>query len=192
MRLVTGDGLGGAAPAGGGGPVRDGAVELGSPQVLAEAPALAGVLVDAVAGGASLGFLAPLTHEAATAWWRARAAAVANGRQAVWAARRGGEVVGTVLLTMAQAENGRHRAEVGKLAVRRDARGAGVGRSLLRAVERGAVARGVTLLVLDTETGSPAEGLYRSAGWSEVGSIPGFAAAPSGEPRATTVFYKAL
>ncbi|MYS48922.1 GNAT family N-acetyltransferase, partial [Streptomyces sp. SID6013] len=38
---------------------------------------LAGLLTDTVAGGASVGFLAPLGHEEAADWWRGRAAAVA-------------------------------------------------------------------------------------------------------------------
>ncbi|MEV5443327.1 GNAT family N-acetyltransferase, partial [Streptomyces sp. NPDC052644] len=60
------------------------------------------------------------------------------------------------------------------------------------AAEAGAAAAGLRLLVLDTETGSPAEGLYRSAGWSRAGTIPGYATDPAGEPRATTYYYKAV
>lgn len=41
---------------------------------------LAGLLTDTVEGGASVGFLAPLGHAEAVAWWRGRAADVAAGR----------------------------------------------------------------------------------------------------------------
>ncbi|MDV9196106.1 GNAT family N-acetyltransferase, partial [Streptomyces sp. Wh19] len=86
----------------------------------------------------------------------------------------------------------RHRAEVAKLMVRPSARGRGVGRSLLDAAERSAAGAGVTLLVLDTESGSPAERLYRSAGWTECGSIPDYAGDPAGVLRPTTLYYKAI
>ncbi|TXS34783.1 N-acetyltransferase, partial [Streptomyces sp. OR43] len=51
---------------------------------------------------------------------------------------------------------------------------------------------GVTLLVLDTESGSPAEWLYRSAGWTECGSVPDYAADPAGVLKPTTFYYKAV
>ncbi|MET7452918.1 GNAT family N-acetyltransferase [Streptomyces sp. NPDC005574] len=151
---------------------------------------LAGLLVDAVDGGASVGFLAPLDHRAAAAWWRERVGPVAAGRYAVWAAHDGTRVVGTVSLAFPDKPNSRHRAELVKLLVHRDARGRGLGRGLLRTAEHAAASAGVTLLHLDTETGSPAESLYRSAGWTRAGVIPDYAAEPGGALRPTTLFYK--
>ena len=87
--------------------------------------------------------------------------------------------------------NARHRAEVAKLMVRPSTRGQGLGRSLLAAAEGAAAEAGVTLLVLDTETGSPAERLYRAAGWTECGSIPDYAGDPAGDLKPTTFYYKA-
>jgi hypothetical protein len=62
----------------------------------------------------------------------------------------------------------------------------------MAALERHAQETGLTLLVLDTETGSLAETLYRRWGWSAVGSIPDFAVSPSGLLGGTTVMYKRL
>ncbi|MES4831987.1 GNAT family N-acetyltransferase, partial [Streptomyces anthocyanicus] len=91
---------------------------------------LAGLLADTVAGGASVGFLAPLTHAEAAHWWRGRAAAVAAGQLAVWVAREGERVTGTVSLALPDKPNSRHRAELVKLMVSRSVRGRGVGRRL--------------------------------------------------------------
>ncbi|MEU2109501.1 GNAT family N-acetyltransferase [Streptomyces sp. NPDC019507] len=156
------------------------------------APRLADLLLDAVDSGASVGFLAPLGRADAESWWHAHVPAVAEGGRVIWAARDGERVVGTVSVGFTAYPNGRHRAEIAKLLVHREARGRGLGRALLTAAEQGAAERGATLLVLDTETGSPAEGLYRSAGWTAAGVIPGFAADPAGTLRPTTLFYKQL
>ncbi|WP_234443266.1 GNAT family N-acetyltransferase [Streptomyces cellulosae] len=77
-----------------------------------------------------------------------------------------------------------------KLMMHREARGQGLDRRLLAVAERAAVAAGVTLLHLDTETDSPAERLYRTAGWTVAGVIPDYAANPSGALRPTTLHYK--
>lgn len=151
---------------------------------------LADLLVDTVDGGASIGFLAPLDRAAAVAWWKARVVAAATGQLAVWTARDGDRLVGTVTLAYPDKPNSRHRAELVKLMVHRDARGQGLGRALLAVAERAATEAGVTLLHLDTETGSPAERLYRSAGWTMAGVIPDYAANPSGVLRPTTLYYK--
>lgn len=163
---------------------------LGGPELLASVEELADLLTDTVAGGASIGFLAPLDRAEAVDWWRERAAAVSRGGLAVWVARAGGRVIGTVSLAFPDKPNSRHRAELVKLMVHRDGRGQGLGRGLLTTAEQAAVAAGITLLHLDTETDSPAETLYRSAGWIRLGAIPDYAAAPTGTLRPTTIFYK--
>lgn len=167
-----------------------GIAELTSAELLACAEGLTDVLADAVADGASVGFLKPLSRVQALKWWRARAAPVANGVLALWVARDEERVLGTVQVRFAEPANGAHRAEVAKLIVHRDARGRGLGRALLDVAEKGAAERGATLLVLDTRTGSAAERLYRRAGWTEAGVIPDYAADPDGELRPTTLFYK--
>ncbi|MBB5867161.1 GNAT superfamily N-acetyltransferase [Allocatelliglobosispora scoriae] len=161
-----------------------------TPDLLAE---LAEVLVDAVDDGASVGFVHPFGARDAADWWTRALGPVDDGTTLMWVARDDeGRVTGTVQAALEQMPNGRHRAEVKKLLVHRRSRGRGLGRALLAAAERGAEQAGATLLILDTETGSPAETLYRSSGWVEVGTIPFHAAKPDGELKATTYFYKYL
>ncbi|MET9758968.1 GNAT family N-acetyltransferase [Streptomyces sp. NPDC006372] len=163
---------------------------LDQTRLAASAGALADLLVDTVDAGASVGFLAPLDRAEALTWWEERSADVAAGRIALWAAYDGDRVLGTVSLAFPGKANSRHRAELVKLMVHRDTRGRGLGRRLLGVAEDAAAAAGITLLHLDTETGSPAEHLYRSAGWTAIGAIPDYAASPDGELRPTTIYYK--
>ncbi|KAF0646487.1 MULTISPECIES: GNAT family N-acetyltransferase [Streptomyces] len=166
---------------------------LDGPGVRAAADGLGALLADAVRDGASVGFLAPLGDAEAAGWWRDAAAQAEAGVRTVWAAHgAGGALLGAVTLVRATAPNQRHRGDIAKLLVHTSARGRGLGRALLAAAEEGAAGLGLTLLVLDTETGSPAEHLYRSAGWTRAGTIPGYAADPAGRPRPTTYYYKTL
>ncbi len=153
---------------------------------------LAEILVDAVDDGASVGFVTPFGQEAAAAWWRGQAPAVADGGLLVWVCRDAGRIVATIGLAPARKPNSRHRAEVSKLLVHRDARGRGLARALLATVETAAADAGVTLLVLDTRTGSAAERLYLTGGWTRFGVVPGYAADPDGSLRDCSFFYKPL
>ena len=165
---------------------------LSADELLAASDQFADLLVDVVDGGASLGFLAPLALADAAAWWESLAPAVGDGQLRVWAATEGGRIVGTVSLKPEFKANGRHRAEVTKLMVHRDARGRGVARRLLAEVESAAADTGLSLLVLDTQTDSPAERLYQAAGWTRAGIVPGYAADPAGVLHPTTIYFKAL
>ncbi|WP_329035143.1 GNAT family N-acetyltransferase [Streptomyces sp. NBC_00178] len=168
-------------------------VSVSGPELVTYADELATLLIEAVEGGASVGFLSPLDRTTAADWWRERAGAVESGSQQVWIARDGdARAVGTISLVRTALPNARHRAEVAKLVVAPSARGRGIGRALLTAVEEWAAAAGLTLLVLDTETGSDAERLYRSEGWTPCGSVPDYAADPYGTLRATTFYYRSL
>jgi GNAT superfamily N-acetyltransferase len=165
---------------------------LSAEALLATAGQFADLLVDVVEGGDSLGFLAPLDHAEAAAWWESLAPAVADGELTVWAAREGDRITGTVSLRGERKANGRHRAEVIKLMVLRAARGRGIARGLLAAVEGEAAERGLSLLILDTQTGSAAERLYRAAGWTAAGIVPGYATDTAGVPHPTTIYFKSL
>jgi ribosomal protein S18 acetylase RimI-like enzyme len=158
----------------------------------AAVPDLAALLLDAVDDGASVGFTSSLTSAQAEAWWQALAPDLTDERVALWAAHDGGRLIGTVQLRLETSPNGRHRAEMAKLLVHRAARGRGVARRLLATAEAFAAESGRTLLMLDTQTGSAAESLYRTAGWSVLGTLPDYAADPSGALRPTTFFHKSL
>ncbi|MCO5996951.1 GNAT family N-acetyltransferase [Actinoallomurus rhizosphaericola] len=165
---------------------------LSAAEYTARVPDLADLLLDAVAGGHSLGFVEPFERGAALDWWRARTPAVADGSLLVWACPGPRGVDGTVGLALESKPNGRHRAEVVKLMVHRDARGRGLGRALLATAERAAAELGAGLLLLDTETGSVAESLYTTAGWTRYGVVPDYASDPSGALRDCSFFYKRL
>lgn len=155
--------------------------------------ALAALLADAVDDGASVGFLAPIIGDELRNWWRSLTTAVGTGQVLIWAARaEDGTPAGTIQLQHPTKPNGRHRAEIAKLIVHRSARGRGLGRELLAVAERTAIDTGVSLLLLDTETGSGAEQLYQSDGWTLTGIVPGYAASPDGALSACSFFHKAI
>jgi GNAT superfamily N-acetyltransferase len=151
---------------------------------------LAEVLVDCVAGGASVSFMPPFEHEDAKAFFTKVAGEIARGETALVVARIDGRIVGTVQLGLALPPNQPHRADIKKLLVHRSARGRGIGMALMTAAEEAARARGRTLLVLDTALGDNAERLYTRAGWNRVGVIPGYALFPDGSPCDTVVLWK--
>jgi len=151
---------------------------------------LAEVLVDCVAGGASVSFMPPFEHEDGKAFFTKIAGEVARGEAALLVARVAGRIVGTVQLGLAMPPNQPHRADIRKLLVHRSARGRGVGMALMTAAEEAARARGRTLLVLDTALGDNAERLYTRAGWTRVGVIPNYALFPDGRPCDTVYFWK--
>jgi GNAT superfamily N-acetyltransferase len=150
---------------------------------------LADVLVDCVEGGASVGFLAGLRHEDARTWWRA---ALGAPEIVTWIALDAEGVAGVVRLQPAGQQDAPHRAGVHMVLVHRRARGRGVAAALLAQLEREALARGRWLLVLDTQTGSPAEAVYRRLGWQPAGVIPDHTLDPAGVPTPTTFFWKDL
>lgn len=150
------------------------------------------LLIDVVAHGSSVGFLRPLEHIEAGDYWREVFARVAKGLWLWVAEDAAGRVVGTVQLDRAGKANGRHRAEVQKLIVHSAARGRGIARRLMEAIETAARSDGRTTLHLDTEAASPAEQVYQRLGWQRVGEIPRFAADTDGELHATALYYKLL
>jgi GNAT superfamily N-acetyltransferase len=153
---------------------------------------LAAVLVDCVEGGASVGFMRPLTRERAIAFWHRIAPSVGAGERALLVAEDALGVCGTVQLVLSLPENQPHRADLTKMLVHRRARRRGVGAALLRAAEATARACGKTLLVLDAVTGGDGARLYERHDWVRVGDIPRYALMPDGAPCSTTVYYRVL
>ena len=155
---------------------------------------LADVLHAVVHGGAGVSFIVPFSRDDARAFWTdAVLPAVRARRRRLLVARLDRRIVGTVQLDPAWAPNQPHRAEVLKLLVHPDARRRGIARSLMLALEDLARRGGWTLLTLDTWTGQAGEQLYRSLGYTVVGSIPRFArgsTTPELEP--ATIMYKDL
>jgi GNAT superfamily N-acetyltransferase len=162
--------------------------ELDDPQV----EALTDVLVDCVEGGASVGFMHPLTRDRAKSFWRWTAHRVASGERAILIAEDAAGICGTIQMIMALPENQPHRAEVTKMLVHRRSRRQGVGSALLRATEGIARENGKNLLMLDAVTSGDAARLYEKLGWARVGDVPNFALMPDGASCSTTFYYRDL
>lgn len=165
---------------------------LDGPEARAQLDGLAEVLLDVVAGGASVSYMAPFSLDDARAAFDDFVTEVERGGRLLLAAFEGGRPIGTVQVVLALPPNQPHRGEIAKLLVHRTARRRGVAARLMEAAEAEARRVGKTLLVLDTVTGDAAERLYERLGWTRVGVIPGYALYPDGRPCSTTVFWKEL
>jgi ribosomal protein S18 acetylase RimI-like enzyme len=158
----------------------------------ASVPRLAEILVACVDTGASVSFLPPMAIQSAIDFYRAIAADVAGGQKILLAGWIDGVLAGTVTLSFATQQNQPHRADVQKLLVHPAARRAGLGRALMQCVEREAIGAGRSLLTLDTNQGEAGEALYRSLGWAEAGTIPGYSLNADRVPWPTVIFWKQL
>jgi GNAT superfamily N-acetyltransferase len=152
---------------------------------------LSEVLIDCVEGGASVGFMHPLTPERALKFWRRIADDVERGARALLVAEDAAGIVGTVQVVLEQPENQPHRADISKMLVHRRARRRGIGAALMRAAEDAARRAGKSLLVLDTASGD-ADRLYARLGWTLVGIVPDFALWPTGGFCSTRFYYRKL
>jgi GNAT superfamily N-acetyltransferase len=153
-----------------------------------EVEELAEILVGVVAAGASVGFIPPLDVAGAAAYWRR----VLQPGVVLLLAEADGRIIGTGQLELALRPNGRERAEVCKVLVHPDAQGRGIGRAIMAALESEARRSGRRLLHLDTAEGDRANRLYRRMGYTELGTIPGWAIGADGRARGTTIYFKQL
>jgi ribosomal protein S18 acetylase RimI-like enzyme len=153
---------------------------------------LSRLLEDAVAGGASIGFLHPMAKGEALAYWKSFLSALRSGETVLLVAKQGGRIVGAVQLNLETRPNANHRANISKLMVLTSARRGGIGRALMLAAENEAHRLGRTTLVLHTRVGDPSEALCRSLGWQRAGLIPEYARRPDGNLNTTAFYYKLL
>ncbi|KAH7328164.1 acyl-CoA N-acyltransferase [Stachybotrys elegans] len=146
-------------------------------------------------------FLPPLSHEKLLSWWKERIAEVNEGKRLIFilvteldpnVKPKGPEVMGAVMLSLPFSETGAFRANIEQLLVHKSFRGRGAARALMSTVESEAAKRGRTLLLLDAESGSLAEEVYKRLGYTEVGRIPRYAMSPAGDLRDATFFFKDL
>lgn len=166
--------------------------QLTAAEVPQHIDALADILLDCVAGGASVSFMAAFSRADAESFFATAHKGVQSGDRLLFAAFLDCRLVATVQLLTAMPPNQAHRADVAKLLVHTSARRHGIARRLMQHVEDASRLAGKTLLVLDTAAGGPAEKLYLSLGWTRVGAIPRYARYPDGSWCDTTVFYKHL
>ena len=160
-------------------------LQLDAESVERHADELAQLLLDAHESNMALGLAAPLTREVAADTWR-------NLSGVLLAAIEDGVVVGAVNLAPTTTPNGRHRAEIQKLAVRGDRRGAGIGAALLDAAAERARELGLRLLWLTTHAGTRSDSFYARRGWVRSGVIPEWSQAPDGRYATNAFFYLQL
>ena len=154
--------------------------------------ALTTLLVDTVAAGASIGWVNAPSAAAARQFWEGVLASAARGERQLWVVREGGAVLAAAQLVTAGPENGALRAEVCKVMTHPSARRRGLARQLMQQLEAEARTLGKRLLVLDTNTDSPAQRLYEQLGWTLCGVMPDYAIQADGRLGATSWMFKRL
>jgi GNAT superfamily N-acetyltransferase len=162
---------------------------LSAPEINEHSQDLAGLLIDSVDAGASMGFHPPLNIDRAQLFFADVGKSVGKGDAHLLGAFLDGRLVGSVQLKIEPKENGSHRAEVAKLLVHSSLRSQGMATELMNFLVEVARANKQSLLMLDTETGSAAEFLYRKLGWQELGVVPGHTLEKDGSPSSTTFFW---
>jgi GNAT superfamily N-acetyltransferase len=153
---------------------------------------LADLLIACVAHGASVGFLPPLSADAARAFWRRAASGVAKGTRIMLAGWVDGSFAGCVMLDLDTPPNQRHRAAVDMLLVQPALRRRGLARALMARLEAEATRAARTLLTLSAPADDPAAMLLRNDGWTEAGHIPGYARTADGTLSDSACFWKQL
>lgn len=154
--------------------------------------ALAEILIEVVAAGASVHFMHPLKREDADAFWDSALAAAARGERIILGAWDGSLLAGTVTLQLHCPPNQPHRGEIAKMMTRLSHRGRGIGTALLRAAEDIAVRHRRSLLVLDTARDEGAAAFYERQGYRLAGEIPDYAFRPHGALTATMIYWKRI
>src|SRR5690242_16285025 len=154
--------------------------------------ALGRLLVETVANGGSVSFMHPLPPAEAEAFWRDSLASAARGERIVLGAFDGDALIGTVTLLLSLPPNQPHRAEIAKMMTRASHRNRGAATALMHAAEQLAIARGRTLLVLDTAVDEGASGLYERLGFQLTGIIPDYALKPHGGLTGTMIYWKRI
>ncbi|CEJ16166.1 N-acyltransferase YncA [bacterium YEK0313] len=164
---------------------------LDAEAVRAQAAALAAVLVDCVANGASVSFMNPFGQAEGEAFFQGVADRVAGGEAVLVAGFLDGRIVGTAQLALDMPPNQPHRAEVRKMLVHHDGRRRGIAQAMLQRLEEEALARGRTLLLLDSANDTAIR-VYERGGWQRCGFVADFALLPDGGYCDTTFLTKVL
>lgn len=146
------------------------------------------ILADLVAHGAALGWVEPPARADVAELLDRVCAAARAGDGALFLAYIGERLAGLGYWLRYARPTHRPHADLEKVAVARDAQGAGVGRRLTMALVDSARAAGVEVLTLDARGDNDnALHLYRTLGFREYGRLPDFVAV--GERRYDKVFY---
>jgi ribosomal protein S18 acetylase RimI-like enzyme len=155
------------------------------------APALAALHEDAFRAGMALGMLESIGRDGLERAYR-EAVATLDDDRALVVAELGGEIVAMAQVTRSSAMNAEHRAEIQRVVVADAARGRGVGRELMAAIERAAGELEITLVWLTTHDASDACAFYEAIGYVRMGVMPDYSRRPDGTPAAAAFYFKEL
>ncbi len=153
---------------------------------------LSQLLSNCVDNDSSIGFLPPLSIKQADTYWQTVEQAIEQQSKVLLMMASQTKILACVQLALVTKANGLHRAEVEKLMVDKSARGQGLAKKLMSALEDKAQQLSRSLIVLDTRKGDPASSLYLKFGYQIAGEIPSFALSASGSLVTTVYFYKEL
>ena len=156
------------------------------------APALARLHEDAFRAGMALGMLESIGPEPLEHSYREVVAALDERERLLLVVEQEGAILGMAQLARSGAMNAEHRAEVQRVAVADNARGNGIGRQLMAAVEEAARECGLTLLWLTTHEGSAACTFYEALGYTKLGVMPGYSRRPDGTLWPGVFYFKEL
>ncbi|KAK7006231.1 N-acetyltransferase domain-containing protein [Favolaschia claudopus] len=140
-------------------------------------------------------FTPPLNRDVIIEWWKAQVADAAGPKRhrIIFMTLVEQQLAGYVILYRPLWQTGPFRGVVEKLLVSPDFRRRGIARNLMDKLEEVARIEGQTLLMLDTETGSPAELVYPKLGYTRLGLIPKYGVCPlDGSLKDETFFWKQL
>jgi acetyltransferase len=140
----------------------------------------------------ALGALAALGEAALERSYQKTLAALDDRDRLVLVAEQGDEIVGMAQLALSGATNADHRAEVQRVGVAAGARGRGVGRGLMAAVEDTARGHGITLLWLTTHDRTDACAFYEAIGYTKLGVMPNYSRRPDGTLWPGAFYFKEL
>jgi ribosomal protein S18 acetylase RimI-like enzyme len=135
------------------------------------------VIAAVVALGGAVGWLAVPDEDETRAWLDRQLALARAGDGAVALARVDGTVEALGIWQRYPDAVLRPNAEIRKVMVHPDARGRGLGRTVVEALTAHAAEAGIEVLVLDARGNNhAAHALYESLGWTRCGTIPDFIA----------------
>ncbi|KAJ7483538.1 acetyltransferase [Mycena latifolia] len=143
-------------------------------------------------------FTPPLKRDVIIDWWKERIADAVDGKRIILMALAEDpdgqqQLAGYVILFRPLTETGQFRGIVEKLLVSPNFRRRGIARNLMEKLEEVAKIHGQNLLMLDTETGSPAETVYPKLGYIQLGIVPKYGVSPVDKSLiAGTFFWKQL
>ena len=154
--------------------------------------ALAALHLEAIRSGMALGELDGVDPSELEQRYREQIAALDERDRLVFVAELGDATVGMAQLVFSRAANADHRAEVQRVAVAARARGAGVGRALMEAVEEAARRRQITVLHLTTHADTEACAFYEALGYEQLGVMPNYTRRPDGTLWPGAFYYREL